>query len=153
MPTNATARQRLDQRLDTVKSLRELPRPPKGWIRAIRDALGMSSNELAQRLDVAQQTVVDWERSEERNTIKLETLQRAADALDCDLVYALVPRAGLEESVRIQARRRAVIHLASVGHHARLEDQAVTGPDLETQIDELTTFFASRRGLWSRPPA
>jgi predicted DNA-binding mobile mystery protein A len=138
--------------LETAKPLREVSRPPKGWIRAIRDALGMSSNELAERLDVAQQTVVGWERSEERSTIKLETLQRVADALDCDLVYALVPRSGLEESVRTQARRRAIAHLGIVGHHARLEDQAVSDPDLEAQIDELTAFFAARRGLWSRPP-
>lgn len=113
----------------------------------------MSSNELAERLNVAQQTVVGWSESQERNTIKLETLQRVAKDLDRDLVYALVPRSRLEESVRTQARRRATAHLGIVGHHARLDNQAVSDPDLEAQIDEPTSFFAARRGLWSSPPA
>ena len=95
-----------------------------------------------------------WARLKGGNgKVRLDTVERVADALDCDLVYALVPRSGLEESVRTQARRRAIAHLGIVGHHARLEDQAVSDPDLEAQIDELTVFFAARRGLWSRPPA
>ena len=113
----------------------------------------MSSTELAARMKVGQSTVADIERSEAQSTIKIDTLRRAADALDCDLVYSFVPRTTLEESVRSQAKRKASQHLAGVAHHMRLEDQAVTNDDAEAQLDELSSRFVDRRGLWSEPPA
>ena len=109
----------------------------------------MSGRELGERLGVSQQTIPNIERSEQRGTIKLETLQRAADALDCDLVYALVPRRSLDELVMAQARRKATQHLRPIAHHSRLEDQAVTGADAEAEIDELAAHFVDRRGLWT----
>jgi len=126
-----------------------MARPHKGWIRAIRGALGMSSKELASRMGVRQQTVSDMERSEQHDTIQLNTLERAAQAMNCRLVYALVPDSTLEETVSAQARRKAIQHLESVAHHSRLENQAVGEDELAIQIDELATHLASRRGLWA----
>ena len=109
----------------------------------------MSSAELATRIGVSQQTVFDLERSEERDTIKLETLRRAADALDCDLLYVLLPRTTLNESVHRQARRKATRDLERVAHHSRLENQAVTTEDAADQLDKLVADLIDRRGLWS----
>lgn len=145
------ARSRLDARLQRLRPLSDESRPHKGWIRAIRDALGMSTTELAARIGVSQQTITDLERSELHDTIKLETLRRAADALECDLVYFLIPRIGLDEAVKAQARRKAARHLESVAHHSRLEDQAVTDDDTATQLDELAARLIDHRGLWSEP--
>lgn len=140
--------------MDRLRSLGEEPNPHKGWIRAIRDALGMSGRELAVRMGVTQSTIPDIERSEQRGTIRLETLRRAADALDCDLVYFLRPRAGLDELVASQARRKAIHHLNWAAHHSRLEDQSVTGEDTDAQLDDLVAHFVDRRGLWTdRPPS
>ena len=151
--TNTQARAQLDARFKRMGTHYAQPRPHKGWIRAIRDALGMSSRELAERMGIAQQTVVDLERNEQRGTIKLETLQRAAEALDCELVYFLRPRASLEESVLSQARRRAAQHLRQVAHHSRLEDQTVPAGAAAAHLDEIAAEFVDRRGLWSEPPA
>ena len=151
--TSAQARRHLDTRLGRLRPLVDTPPPHRGWIRAIRDALGMSSAELAARMKVGQSTVADIERSEAHATIKIDTLRRAADALDCDLVYSLVPRTTLEEAVRKQARRKAAQHLAGVAHHMRLEDQAVNVDDAAAQLDELGLRFVDQRGLWSEPPA
>lgn len=118
-------------------------------MRAIRDALGMSGAELAARMGVRQQTIQDLEQSELHETIKLETLRRAAIALDCDLVYALVPRQGLDIAVKAQARRKAADHLERVAHHSRLEDQAVDETDEASQLDALAAEYIDRRGLWS----
>src|ERR1039458_1010686 len=85
------ARSRLDPRLQRLPPLPTHPRPQRGWIRAIRDALGMSSSELAARMGVIQQSISDLEGSEVHDTIKLETLRRAADPLDCDPVYFFLP--------------------------------------------------------------
>ena len=109
----------------------------------------MSTTELADRLGVAQSSIPNVESSELHDTIKLETLRRAADALDCDLVYFLLPHTDLEEAVRRQAKRKAARHLNSVAHHSRLEDQAVTSDDTTAQLDELAMRFIDRRGLWS----
>ncbi len=111
----------------------------------------MSGSALASRMGVSQQAIADLERSEDLDTIKLDTLRRAADALGCDLVYALVPRTSLEEAVGSQARRRAEQHLAPVAHHGRLEDQAVPEHLTADQIEELAAHFVDRRGLWSEP--
>lgn len=147
--TNVQARRHLDARLERLRLLAEEPRPHKGWIRAIRDALGMSSGELAARLGIIQQSVPDLERSELHETVKLETLRRVADALDCDLAYALVPRTSLDQAVKAQARRKAKRHLSQVEHHSRLEDQEVSADATEGELDELAARFVDRRGLWT----
>lgn len=148
-PARARGRRRLDRRMERIRPLVAEPRPHRGWLRAIRDALGMSTTELATRLGFSQQTISDLERSEEQETIKIETLRRAGDALDCDLVYFLVPRTSLEEAVTQQARRKAARHLGLVAHHSRLENQVVRDEDVATEVDDLAKQLVDRRGLWS----
>src|ERR1039457_1323420 len=84
--------QQLDRALAPLRSL-QLPRPPKGWIRAIREALGISSGDLAERMQTNRSLVVQQEKSEAEHRITLKSLRAYANALDCDLVYAFVPRA------------------------------------------------------------
>jgi len=131
----------------------DLARPNKGWIRALRDALGMSSADLARRMGISQQRVPAIERGEQDMTIKLATLMRAANALDCELVYALVPRTSLDAMVKDQARRQATERVRRVTQHSRLEDQQPTDADLAEQIEELAAELAERRGLWSTAPS
>lgn len=150
VPANRNiARERLDARFDGLRALREEPRPHRGWIRAIRDALGMSGRELAERAGVSQRAIAEVERSERQDTIKLETLRRTADALDCELVYYLLPRTNLNEAVTKQARKKAAQALEPLAHHSRLEDQAVTADDAARQLEELAARLIDRRGLWS----
>ncbi|MCH8986131.1 MAG: mobile mystery protein A [Acidobacteria bacterium] len=146
---NIRAWKHMDLRLERLRPLVDSPRPHKGWIRAIRDALGMSARELAARIGVSQQMVSELERSELRDTIKLATLRRTADALDCDLVYALVPRTSLDEAVKRQARKKAAMHLGPIAHHSLLENQARSETDTAAQLDDLADQFMDRRGLWS----
>ncbi len=142
----AVARKRLDARLSRLP---DLARPNKGWICALRNALGMSGADLAKRMGVSQQRVPAIERSEQNMTIKLDTLMRAAHALNCELVYALVPRTSLDSMVADQARRRAADLLSRVTQHSRLEDQQPTDADLTEQIEELAAELAEQRGLWN----
>ena len=96
-------RQLLDGHFDEWQQLRGLARPPKGWIRAIREALGMSAAALGGRLGVTAGAVTRLEQSEAADRIQLDTLRRTADALGCDLVYLLVPRRPLTTVVRERA--------------------------------------------------
>ena len=110
----------------------------------------MSGPELADRLGVTPQSISDMERSEALGSIKLETLERAADALGCDLEYVLVPRRSLQGMVEEQARRKARHHMARIAHHGSLEGQALPREMVEAQIEELAPGFIDKRGLWSK---
>ena len=97
--TRKRARHRLDERLRALQPIDRFKTPPKGWIRALRDALGMTGAQLGARIGIRPQTVESIEKSEAAGTIQLNTLRRAAEALDCTLVYALVPNTSLETVV------------------------------------------------------
>ena len=101
----------LDKRFAALRPLARSNRPPKGWLRAIRDAFGMTSAQFAQRLGVSQPRISELEQSEANGSVTLNTLQRAAEALGCRFVYALVPDRPLAETVRERADLIAERHL------------------------------------------
>ncbi len=144
------ARQRLDERLSAFKPQSSFAFPPKGWIREIRDAVGMSALQLGTRLGVKSQSVADMEKSEGYGTIQLKTLRKAAEALDCTLVYALVPNSSLGDAVQMRARQIARKELARIGHTMALEAQGLTKAEREAQIDEYVREHLRARDLWER---
>jgi predicted DNA-binding mobile mystery protein A len=111
----------------------------------------MSSKQLASRVSLRSQTIDDWEKAETNGSIQLKTLRRAADALDCSLVYALVPKTSLENAVRSRARKIAIRDLKRVAHTMRLEDQGTDDSDLEAQIDEYIRDTLKDRDIWNEP--
>ena len=115
----------LDQQFEELRPLAKRARPPKGWVRAIRDALGMTTSQFARRMGVAQPRVIELEHYEVSGGITLKTLERAAEALGCRVVYMLVPEKPLAETVRQRAQVLASRKLATVEQSMRLEDQAV----------------------------
>ena len=145
-----TARRRLDQRL---VGLDLGQRPPRGWIRAIRDALGMTTGELGQRMGVTQSRVSQLERSEELGSIRLDTLERAARALNCQVRYVFVPDEPLEDMVQRQARLRAQAEVDAVAHTMALEDQVPDPGVINAHVEELAERFVDGRHLWEGPSA
>ena len=145
-----TARRRLDQRL---VGLDLGQRPPRGWIRAIREALGMTTAELGQRMGLTQSRVSQIERSEELGSIRLDTLERAAQALNCQVRYVFVPNEPLEEMVQRQARLRAQAEVDAVTHTMALEDQVPESGVLDALVGEMAERFVDERHLWGRPNA
>jgi len=145
------ARKRLDERLLPLKPEDRFRAPPKGWIRAIRDAIGMTGVQFAARLGVRPQSVDALEKSEANGSIKLNTLRRAAEALDCTLVYALVPNKSLEDMVRARAHAIAMRDLGRVSHTMKLEAQGTSDADLEARINDYIRDDMNDRDLWSEP--
>jgi predicted DNA-binding mobile mystery protein A len=133
----ALSRSHLDKRLKPFSGVRRFATPVRGWTKAVREALGMTTAQLAKRLGVKQPTVVALEQSEAKGTIELATLRRVAAALDCTLVYALVPNQPLEKMVRDRARLFARRRREPVEHSMRLEDQSVTTTITEKRIHEI----------------
>src|SRR5216684_6841966 len=129
------ARSRLDQRFRELGAAKRYSVPVRGWIKAIREALGMSTAQLAKRLGIKQPSVVELEQSEAKGTIELATLRRVATALDCTLVYVLVPNKPLEQTVRERARLFARRRREPIEHSMALEDQTVQRKETEALID------------------
>lgn len=146
--TKRLARRRLDEKLKELKTLEDVPSPRNGWLRAIRDALGMSGTQFARRLGVSWQSMDDLEKSEAAGTIGLETLRRAAAALDCSLVYAVVPNSSLEAMVEERAHALARAALARVDQTMRLEDQRVTHVEQAELVEDYIREHLRDRDLW-----
>ena len=145
-----TARRQIDKRLMPVRNLPHgaLARPAAGWVRAARDALGMTGQDLAARMGVSRVAVNKLEASERAGTVQLNTLARAADALGCDLVYVLVPRIPLEEQVHRQATAVALAELGPVATTMALEAQGLDRGDTATLLAGRMAELINDRGLW-----
>lgn len=144
------ARAVLDARLSGLGSPDKFVVPKSGWVRAIRDALGMPAAELARRLGVTHGAVLALERSESGGVARLDSLRKAAEALDCTLVYAFIPKHGLEATVRERAEDLVDESLTHVLNSMALEDQAV--PVTPESREELVREVLNTRGLWNRRP-
>lgn len=122
------AKLKLKQTEELVKPFRPLvgaQAPRSGWVRAIREALGMSAQQLGTRVRVRRQTIENLERSEANGKITLDSLNRAAKALGCRVVYALVPEKPLEQMQRDRAREIAESVVRPVSHSMKLEAQSI----------------------------
>ncbi|MCX7353989.1 MAG: mobile mystery protein A [Alphaproteobacteria bacterium] len=136
-----SARRDLDRRLQPRGSAEV--RPHSGWLRAIRDALGMTAAQLGARLGITPTSVFEMERREADGTVTLKTLEKAAEALGCKLVYALVPDESLEATVQRRARKLAVRQLAREEELPPEESRA----RLERRIAEI--IHTRPRSLWT----
>jgi len=145
-------RQQLDVSLQRLSPLLDVIAPPKGWIRAIRDALGMTAKQLANRLGVAQQAVARIEKEELAGSVTIKTMRRIADCLDCVFVYGFVSRTSLEETVARQAKQIAIRRLTQASQTMSLENQALSRREneqaLSDLVDELTRTLPSN--LWDK---
>ena len=143
------AREQLDLKLKPWKLLRSQAAPNGGWLRAIRTSLGLPRTVLAKRLKVAPASVDDLEYSEATGTVTLNSLRKVAAAMNCDLVYAIVPRTSLQMIVEEQATEKAKAILGRVGHSMKLEAQEVGNQKIRKQTAALAEVLINKpRGLW-----
>lgn len=146
----ALARRQLDKRLNLLSKPDVLARPPRGWIKAIREALGMTAEQLGARMGVSQVRALALEKAEASGRITLASLERAAQALDCRLVYAFVPRKPLEGLVEERAAKLAGKKFQATRHTMTLESQAVDEADEDAQLKRLKQELIGQAGsaLW-----
>lgn len=142
--------QQMDALLAGWKAAQLSARPQPGWVRAIRESLGMSASAFARRLGMTHAGVRGLESAEASDAITLASLRKLAQALDCELQYALVPRTSLAHTLRDRAKAVAHERLRPVAHTMALEDQAVQGGQRKLQLDSTVKDLleGSRRDLW-----
>lgn len=124
--------------------------PRRGWITTIRKALGITLPQFAKKLGVVRSRVIKIQQAELSESLTMRTLKEAANALNCDLVYALVPRQPLQTLLKNQAEKIAKLRLHRVSHSMVLEDQEVATPQQKEQLEELinTLLSDNLKHLW-----
>ena len=139
----------IDQKLRPWKGLWEEAVPVGGWLRTIRAGLGLPAVSLAKRLGIKPASVANLEQSEAAGTVSLNTLRKAAAAMDCVVVYAVVPKSSLKEILERQAREKAKPLLARVSHTMALEMQGVDAEEMKHQAQEIVaSLLENPRALW-----
>ncbi len=142
----------LDRQLQEWKTVSsKYSRPKMGWIKTLRVALSMSAEQFANRLGLTRGRVNQLESAEIHDAVTLRTLKEAANALECELVYAIVPKGGsLEDIIKTRAENIAKKQVASVAHTMSLEAQSVDATALKRQQDELAESLMEHlnKKLW-----
>ncbi len=144
------AREQLDIKLKKFQWLRELGIPPKGWIKALRFALGMNGRQLANRLEVSKQNISQLENGELEGSVSLKVMQRVGEAMDCKFFYGFVPNSTLKNTVRERAERVAWSNIERVNQSMRLEGQDISDKEVQKiwkkEVERLTNEMPGN--LW-----
>jgi predicted DNA-binding mobile mystery protein A len=140
----------LDATLKSFQPLRLGAAPRTGWLAEVRKGLGMTTAQLGRRLGLTKQRVGALERAEAEGKVTLASLKRAAHALGCELVYAIVPRESLEATVERQAQAVAASMVQHAAHSMWLERQGTSEQEILAQIKDLADKLRSERSsrLW-----
>lgn len=141
-------REQLDKRLD--KRLVNQLYSERGWIKVIREALGMSASQLAKRVGIDQSRISRIENNEAAGDLKLSSMNKIAEGLGMKFIYAFIPHQSLEEMVRDRARKIARQQIAQVNKTMRLEDQELSTEEKAKAFDDLVQkiLIDDPKGLW-----
>ncbi len=144
-------REQLDDTLSYFSSSASVNRPMKGWIRAIRDALGMNMRQFAERLGVSKSRIPRIEQDEITGSLTLKTMNRVADTLDCVFFYGFVPRTSLEDTVRKQAMMVTQKRMNRLMHTMNLEAQGLSSNDAKKAFNNMVDeIIDSPSVLWEK---
>jgi len=151
VPKKTLQLQQLSSKMLAYSSLQKQSSPPTGWIKAIRTALGMSMQQLGNKLSITKQSVQDIEKREQEGSITLKALKEAAKALDMQLVYGFVPNDGtLEALIDRKAKDLATQIVSRTSNTMKLEDQENSKQRIEKAIEERAIVLKNEmpKSLW-----
>ncbi len=146
-------REQLDKKLKPFKSaIDAIVLPSSGWIKTMREALGMTTYDLAKIAEVDQARVFRIEKAEIEGNVKLNTMEKMANALNMKFVYGLVPMQDLEGMVREQALKIAKERMQRLSQTMGLEDQGLTVLEKEKALGDMVDriLIDEPRDFWSR---
>lgn len=141
-------REQLDKQLVRLKNSPKVP--SGGWVKILREALGMTTIQLAQRIKVDPSRVSRMEQAEADQTLKLSTMEKLAEGLGMKFVYGFVPKDSLEDTVRDQARKLALKRMERLDHTMRLELQNLSDAEKEKAINDMADriLIEGDKELW-----
>lgn len=144
---NSLAHTQIDKRLDTLREMKSKSSVAHGWIKYIRKAMGMTLNDLGELTGLSGRTIAQAEKREVEGKVTLATLKKMAEAMECELVYALIPKKSVKETIENKARAKAIERLNEAGLHMKLEAQDVTG-DLNERVERLARKLIANGDVW-----
>jgi predicted DNA-binding mobile mystery protein A len=128
---------------NAAASLAGLKTPPEGWLRTVRNALGMSGAEVAKKMSVTRARVTQAEHAELTGGVTLKSMQATAKAMGCRFVYAIIPSSGrIEDIIMAQARKKATAIVGTASKHMALENQALPEDKNAQEVERLTREIA-----------
>lgn len=146
-------REQLEKTVSHLACMRHVQRPVRGWLRSVREALGMSGKQFADRLGVSPPRITALEKSEQSGSATINTMRQAAEALDCVFVYAVIPREDLHTTVRKQAESLARSRMNRVSHSMLLEEQQLSRSEQQkafaAEVEKIMQTMPKE--LWDKP--
>lgn len=129
--------QQLNSKMVVVAAIKQIIPPPTGWIKAVRTALGISLQQLGNKISITKQSLQDIERREREGSVTLKTLRDVANALDMELVYGFVPRDGsLDALIDRKAKELATQIVLRTSNTMKLEEQQNSPQRIQKAIEE-----------------
>jgi predicted DNA-binding mobile mystery protein A len=151
MRNNKLQIQQLNEKMVQLAGMQHVIVPPIGWIKAIRNGIGMSMEQLGKKLSITKQGVMDMEKREKEGAITIKSMQEIAKALDMQFVYGFVPDAGsLDQMIEMRALEMAIKIVQRTSNTMKLEDQANSKERIEKAIKERATEIINKtpKILW-----
>jgi predicted DNA-binding mobile mystery protein A len=145
-PKSLAAKQ-IERRLSSIRKIADVTQVRSGWIHYIRKALGMTQKNLAHAANLSVPTIAHMERREPEGRVTIETLRKLAAAMDCDLIYAIVPRKPVNEILRQQALAKATEILRAADIQMQLEDQKVK-ESFKARVSALADQLVADGDVW-----
>ena len=139
----------VDSAATTVAGLKT---PPEGWLRTVRNALGMSGAEVGKKMGVTRARVTQAEHAELTGGVTLKSMKATADAMGCRFVYAIIPSSGrIEDIITAQARKKAAAIVGTASQHMALENQKLPDDRIAEEVERLTREIAKEMpsDFWS----
>ena len=144
---NESALAQIDRRIEAIRSTKDMASVRGGWLKFMRLALGLTMQELAQRAGLAASNIAQAEKRETEGKITLELLHKLAQAMECEVVYSIVPKKDIHTFIKDKAVEKARGALLNADLHMKLEDQKVTASQ-EERIQRLAKKFIAQGDIW-----
>jgi len=144
-------RNQLDRFFNENPRVFSVSMPKHGWVRELRQSLGMTMQDLGERLGVIKQRIDRIEKDEVEGKVSLKTLQETAEALNCELVYFFVPRGqGLQNMLEEQALLAAKEIVSATENTMSLEKQDTSKEAQRLLIEELAQEMVNKedKKIW-----
>lgn len=151
MKTKSLQLQHLNKNMKVVATIKKISPPPTGWIKAVRTALGMTLQQLGNKISITKQSVTDIEHREKEGSITLKTLREVANGLEMELVYGFVPKDGsLDALIDRKAKEVATQIVLRTSNTMKLEDQGNTNKRIDKAIKERAAMIKNEmpKILW-----
>ena len=146
-------REQLDARMKEIRALSEVGAPRQGWIRTVREAMGMSIRQLGARVGLSKSSIAALERRETEGGITLDSLQRLAEGLESDVWYAVVPRRPVQETLQARAREVAEDIVAELRNRMEFEMREIPEEELRSMVaHHAQKALEAEHRLWDELP-